>query len=130
MLKITQKRCFLKRVKNDQKTSKKAKNGPNAKTMRGVSWYPKIVIFRQNYIREKPQKVGKSAKNRPFFGVPKPPKIDLFWTSFFDVDAIVTIFDVIMFHIKFFSSLPSFTHRKFHTKKSQLFAVFYFSQPK
>src|SRR3989338_6114258 len=117
MLKITQKRCFLKRVKNDQKTSKKAKNGPNPKTVRGVSWYPKIVIFRQNYIREKPQKVGKSAKNRPFFGVPKPPKIDLFWTLFFDVDAIVTIFCCCdASHRIFSSSLTPFLvlmHQKF-----------------
>src|SRR3989338_7368823 len=86
--KTSKKRSFLRGLKNVKKTSKKAKNGPNPKTMRGVSWYPQNRHFSSKLHSGKTQKVGKSAKNRPFFGVPKPPKIDLFWTSFFDVDVI------------------------------------------
>ena len=82
---------FWEASKTSKKRQKRPKMAQIQKPWGGYHGTPKIVIFRQNYIREKPQKVVKSAKNRPFFGVPKPPKIDLFWTSFFDVDAIVAI---------------------------------------
>src|SRR3989338_11179019 len=86
------KTLFFEEGQKWPKNVKKGQKWPKSKNHEGGDHgTPKIVIFRQNYIREKPQKVVKSAKNRPFFGVPKPAKIDLFWTLFFDVDAIDTI---------------------------------------
>src|SRR3989338_328717 len=83
MSKITQNRCFLKRVKNGQKTSKKAKNGPNPKTMRGVSWYPQNRHFSSKLHSGKTSKSRKIGQKSPFFRGPKTPKNRPFLDLFF-----------------------------------------------
>ena len=106
---------FWRGPKMAKKRQKRPKMAQIQKPWGGYHGTPKIVIFRQNYIREKPQKVVKSAKNRPFFGVPKPPKIDLFWPHFFDVDVIVTLlwrYDAS--HRNFFSIVITHSSKNLH----------------
>ena len=115
-----------------QKWPKNVKKGPKTpktqKVQVGTCCTPQNAFFRQNYIREKPPKVAKSAKNRPFSGVKKPLKIDFFRPSFFDVDVIVTIsWRCNASHRNFFVVINTYTyaHIKKFAPRSAFFAIFY-----
>src|SRR3989338_1518558 len=99
MSKIAKKRYFSKRVKNDQKTSKKAKNGPNPKTVRGVSWYPQNRHFSSKLHSGKTPKSRKIGQKSPFFRGPKNTKNRPFLDPVF---LVVIVLSIVI--IKFFNS--------------------------
>src|SRR3989338_7860906 len=89
--KTSKKRCFLRGLKNVKKRPKKAKNGPNPKTVRGVSWYPQNRHFSSKLHSGKTPKSRKIGQKSPFFRGPKTPKNRHFLDLFFDIIIILII---------------------------------------
>src|SRR3989338_806661 len=121
MSKITQKRCFLKRSKKDQKTRKNVKKGqkwPKSKNHEGgIMVPPKSSFFVKITFGKNPKKSENRPKIALFSGSQNPQKSTFFGPLFLMSTLSIRFFDVIMLLIRIFSSLLLLIHQKICTKK-------------
>ena len=116
--KTSKKRSFLRGLKNVKKRPKKAKNGPNPKTVRGgIMVPPKSPFFVKITFGKNPKKSENRSKIALFSGSQNPQKSTFFGPLFLMPTRSLRFIDVVMLRIRFFSSLLAFVHQKICTKK-------------